>query len=277
MAGNEEGGVRTKKVILASLSVLAVMMLIFIPASQSSSGAQFGIEGGKTLFGTGDVLNAEDENGIRVFSDGTIYNATMKVVNSDGVTQSGAVYPTSYRFTEADPDVGLTITAPRTAGNYVLVVEFQLTSSATSEKVTRTYPLKVVDPIILSVDIKNNNKTTDVKDLSLQFIIDGRVMDLTDETTNLTIAADSVKTVSYRWVTDNPGGGRHTFSVQVHEDSEFLADLLYEKNHTFYVGQTSYTWLMWILGIVVFILFLVLIWVIRKPVKNFGKPKGRRK
>jgi len=83
MAGNEEGGVRTKKVILASLSVLAVMMLIFIPASQSSSGAQFGIEGGKTLFGTGDVLNAEDENGIRVFSDGTIYNATMKVVKEE--------------------------------------------------------------------------------------------------------------------------------------------------------------------------------------------------
>ena len=276
MARNEEGGVRTKKMILASLSIVAVMMLVLIPASPSSSGAQFGIEGGKTLFGTGDVLNADDEDGIRVFSDGTVYNATMKVVNSDGVTQSGAVYPTSHRFTETDHDVGLTITAPRTAGNYVLVVEFQLTSSSTSEKVTRTYPIKVVDPIVLSVDIKNNSKA-DVNNLSLQFVIDGRVMDLTDETKNLTIAADSTRTVSYRWVTDNPGGGRHTFSVQVHADSEFLADLLYEKHHTFYIGQTSYTWLMWILGIVVFILFLVLVWVIRKPVKNFGKPKGRRK
>jgi hypothetical protein len=108
VAGNEEGGVLTKKVILAAAATLAVMMLILLPASTSVSGAQFGIDGGKTLFGKGDTLADDDPDAICLYTDGSVYSATMKVVNSAGTTQSGAVYPTSYTFQASDRSKGLT-------------------------------------------------------------------------------------------------------------------------------------------------------------------------
>jgi len=262
-------------VILASAVIFAVMMLIIIPVSQTSSGAQFGIGGGKTLMGTGDTLNVGDDNAFVLFTDGTVYSATMKVVDSNGNTQSGAVSPTSYTF-NGDTSKALTITAPQTPGDYRLVVTFQLTSGSNAATVTRTFPIKVVAPIVLSVDIKNNSNS-EVNGLSLQFVIDGRAMDLTSDTQNISIAPNSTKTVTYKWIVDSPSGGRHTYSVQVHEDSTPLANITgLNQDHYFYIGQSNHTLVTWIMAIVLIIMILVLIWVIRKPVKNFGKPKGRR-
>ena len=275
MAGNEEGGVHTKKVILTMASLFTVMMLVIIPVSQTSSGAQFGIEGGKTLMGVGDTLSADDDNAIRLFTDGTVYSATMKVVNSDGVTQSGAVSPTSYTFNTND-SVGLTITAPRTPGDYRLVVEFQLTSGSNAEKVTRTFPIKVVEPILLSIDIKNDSNS-EIRGLSLQFVINGTAMDPTTDTENISISQNGSRTVTYKWVVDNPPGGRNTYRVQVYDTSTPLANITgLNQDHYFYIGQSDNTLVTWIMAIIFIVLLLILIWVVRKPVKNFGKPKGRR-
>jgi len=265
-------------VIVATALIAALMMLIVIPASHTSSGAQFGIDGGKTLMGTGDTLSEDDDNAVRLFSDGTYYASLIKVVNSDGVTQSGAVSRTSVSasvFNSNGGVVGVGITAPKTPGNYTLVVEFRI-SSGTADIITRTFPIKVVEPILLSVEIKNNSNS-EVNGLSLQFVIDGRARDLTSDTENLTIAPDGSRTVTYKWVVDNPSGGRHTYRVQVHADSTPLANITgLNQDHHFYIGQSDNTLVMWIMGIIFVIMLLILIWVIRKPVKNFGKPKGRR-
>jgi len=276
MARNEEGGVLTKKVILTAAAMFAVMMLVVIPVSQTSSGSHFGIEGGKTLLGVGDTLYADDDDAINLFTDGTIYSAAMKLVDSNGNTQSGAVSPSSYVFQDDDRIKGLTITAPQSPGDYRLVVDFQLTSGSSSEKVTRTFPIKVVVPILLSVEI-NNTSNSQVTNLSLQFVIDGNAMDLTDDTQNISISPNGSRTVTYKWIVDNPSDGRHTYRVQVHEDSTPLANITgLEQDHHFYIGQSSHTLITWIIGIILVIMILILVWVLRKPVKNFGKPKGRR-
>ena len=48
------------------------------------------------------------------------------------------------------------------------------------------------------------------------------------------------------------------------------------EEYTFYIGDNSYTAWIALLVIFVIILILVLVWVYRKPVKNYGKPKSRR-
>ena len=49
-----------------------------------------------------------------------------------------------------------------------------------------------------------------------------------------------------------------------------------EHTHTIYVEDKSYTFIEVTAVIVLIIVVLLMIWVYRKPVKNFGKPKARR-
>ena len=48
------------------------------------------------------------------------------------------------------------------------------------------------------------------------------------------------------------------------------------EEHTFYIGDNSYTWVTALLVLVIILLLFVMVWVYRKPVKNYGKPKSRR-
>lgn len=252
-----------------------ISLFAFIPmTSDSSDGAQFGIDGGQTLFGPGDTLAADADNGITIVTDGTIYRATMKVVDSNGTTQSGAVSPTTFSPSTSTPNKGLAITAPTTPGNYKIVVTFELTDGG--EKIDRTYPIKVVEPIVLSVTLKNDTNAQ-IVGLSVHFKIDGKEMEQTDDLKNLTIGANSTKTVTYKWVVDNPSEGRHTYQVVADKTGAPPVNLDgLDETMEFYVGEKSYTWLTVIVVIILIIMIIVLLWIIRKPVKNFGKPKGRR-
>jgi len=282
MAGNEEGGVRTKvnaiPVILV-LSLLTASSAVLFLSEQSDAAVQFDIEGGKTLFSPGEMLEADTDDGIYVVKYGPVYAAHSKITDSSGATvSSSTVSPADHTFiyqsSSTSERKGLGITAPDTAGEYTLVTEFELERGG--KRVTKTYPIKVVDPILLTADVKNSSPDTDVK-VSVRFIIDGNEMEMDAEHENISIEHDGTHTFTYEWITDGASAGRHTYSLMITSADMLSVDVASaEKELEFYVGQDDYTWLTVIFVIVLAILLIVLMWVIRKPVKNFGKPKGRR-
>lgn len=283
MVGNEEGGVHTQKIKLfpaiVAVAVVLMSLAVILPSSDNYEGATFDIEGGKTLFSTGEVLEADAEDGIYVVKYGSVYAAHSKLVDSSGnTTSTSAVSPVDTTFTSTSSTAaekkGLKITAPTTPGNYTLIVEFELTNGG--ERVTRSYPIKVVEPIVLTATLKNDTSVA-VTNLTVAFVIDGREMKVESDHEDMTVGANSTKTLTYKWVTDNVSGGKHTFHLKATSEGMLEVDLTgLNDEQMFYVGQDDHMMLTIIFVIILIVLFIVLVWIIRKPVKNFGKPKGRK-
>ncbi|MBR6871381.1 MAG: hypothetical protein IKM91_07180, partial [Candidatus Methanomethylophilaceae archaeon] len=49
-----------------------------------------------------------------------------------------------------------------------------------------------------------------------------------------------------------------------------------DEKHDFYVGDNDYSVYIALVVLFVILAIILLVWVYRKPVKNFGKPKSRR-
>lgn len=199
---------------------------------------------------------------------------TAKLVNSSGTTQSSAVSPSSGSLSPGVEET-LTITAPSTAGTYRLVVVFTYTlDDGDSQTETKEALLKVVEPITLSIDITNNSNV-DLKELLLDFYVDG--VKVNDDPVEATVAAGSTTTVTYDYAADSISTGSHTFKVMVSDDSLIVNNITgLDENHTFYVGHSSYGWLNILMFVFLIIIVLMAVYIYRKPVKNYGKPKSRR-
>ncbi len=169
----------------------------------------------------------------------------------------------------------MTITAPSTAGTYRLVVVFTYTlDDGDSQTETKEALLKVVEPITLSIDITNNSNV-DLKELLLDFYVDG--VKVNDDPVEATVAAGSTTTVTYDYAADSISTGSHTFKVMVSDDSLIVNNITgLDENHTFYVGHSSYGWLNILMFVFLIIIVLMAVYIYRKPVKNYGKPKSRR-
>jgi hypothetical protein len=199
---------------------------------------------------------------------------TAKLVNSSGTTQSSAVSPSSGSLSPGVKET-LTITAPSTAGTYKLIVVFTYTlDDGDSQTETKEAILKVVEPITLSIDITNNSNV-DLKELLLDFYVDG--VKVNDDPVEATVAAGSTTTVTYDYAADSISTGSHTFKVVVSDDSLIVDNITgLDENHTFYVGHSSYGWLNILMVAFLIIIVLMAVYIYRKPVKNYGKPKSRR-
>lgn len=257
--------------------------LVLIPSSDDVSASQYDIVGGKRLFHTGETLAADDEDGIYIvsFPSGTsspYYVVRMTMLNMDGSTASSGSVTSSYYYSSSDgAKKGLAVTAPSTAGKYMIKAEFQLTSSSSSEKVTMYYSITVVEPIKLSAVITNTGNH-DITLTTVSFIIDGVKMDPINDGNSITVAANSTYTATYDWIVANPSDGQHTFKLDVQPSDVIKVDLKgLDTTYSFYVGQNDHSLMMWIFVIILVVLAIVLIWILRKPVKNLGKPKGRRR
>ena len=210
--------------------------------------------------------------------DATI-SFTAKLVDNHGDTQSSAVSPSSG---EVDNDVGkvLTVTAPSSTGSYKLEVEFTLTYTNEDDEEEKetyspdSYSIKVVNPIVLTQTLKlQADSKVDPSGLGVYFYVDGEK--IADSYTTFDVSSQGTATVSYNWVAD-PSDGKHTFKVlpASGEEVEFITGL--GEEHTFYVGDSSYTAIIALAVLLVVLMIVFMIWVYRKPVKNFGKPKSRR-
>lgn len=198
---------------------------------------------------------------------------TAKVNNSKGEAQTDAVTPSTGSMGNGE-ELKLTVKAPKTAGTYKLTVVFTATvDDKKQDPITKEVNFKVVVPVKLSVTLKNNSNT-DLKGFLVDFYVDGKIV--TDKPVEVTALADSEGKASYDYAGDLSGGA-HKFKVSASDKSLVAGNIAgLDKEHSFYVGQSDYNLVTILMGIFLVIIIIIAIYVYRKPVKNYGKPKARR-
>lgn len=270
------------------MAVALVAMAAFCLAPLAESEAVYYNVDGDSVIGTenkADYTISYSNHDYDSYADvnmSVTYSA--KLVDSSGSTVSSGVSPSSGDLTN-DVSATVTVTAPKTTGSYKLVVEYKASISYTdSEGKTVNVPsddlkldpkefrIKVVTPITLSVTLKNDSNI-DLTGYGVYFWINGDKVD--DSYTTVNLAKEGTATVTYKWVTDS-SNGKYSYSVQPADSGNLVQITGLGEEYTFYIGDNSYTAWIALLVIFVIILILVLVWVYRKPVKNYGKPKSRR-
>lgn len=270
------------------MAVALVAMAAFCLAPLAESEAVYYNVDGDSVIGTEDKADYTISYSNHDYDSYTDVNMSVtysaKLVDSSGSTVSSGVSPSSGDLTN-DVSTTVKVTAPKTTGSYKLVVEYKASISYTdSEGKTVNVPsedlkvqpkefrIKVVTPITLSVTLKNDSNI-DLTGYGVYFWINGDVVDDSYTTVNLT--KEGTATVTYKWVTDSPNG-KYSYSVQPADSGNLVQITGLGEEYTFYIGDNSYTAWIALLVIFVIIMILVLVWVYRKPVKNYGKPKSRR-
>ncbi|MBR4503645.1 MAG: hypothetical protein IKP20_01510 [Candidatus Methanomethylophilaceae archaeon] len=262
------------KTIAIVAAFMAAALLALIPVS-GVDGAYHSIEGEKTV-----IAVDEDADFTIIYTDSD--HTTMdimfsaKLVDSKGNTVTGAVSPSVGDVDSGVPTI-LTVTAPQDAGTYTLEVTYTGTVTEGEEEkdidpVTDTLVIKAVKPITLTTQVSLKDPNVDLSGYGVYFWVDGQKMD--DSYTTFSVSNKGTGSVSYDWIAD-AAKGKHTFWVESANGGVVNVDGL-DKKHDFYVGDNDYTWYIVLAVLFVIIMIIVLVWVYRKPVKNFGKPKSRR-
>ena len=262
--------------IMAAVALVAMAAVLLVPLSETE-GVYYDISG-DSVIGTEDKedytisYTNHDYDDREEMSMSVSY--TAKLVDSDGETVSSGVSPSSGDLTNG-VSATVTVTAPKTVGDYKLVVEYEPSVSYKGDdgetvevpedelKKEQEYRIKVVAPITLSVTLKNDSDV-DLTGYGVYFYIDGEKVE--DSYTTVDLAKEGSSTVSYEWITDSPNG-EYRFSVEPADSGNLVQISGLGEEHTMWTA---------ILVIFLVVMLLVLVWVYRKPVKNYGKPKSRR-
>ncbi|MBQ3685403.1 MAG: hypothetical protein II933_03285 [Candidatus Methanomethylophilaceae archaeon] len=261
---------------IAIMALLAVAAVGFVPFDEADADSYTSITGTTHVLkvsGSGEYTIMYSDPDLLDVDDVSIA-FSAKLVNHGGETQSSAVSPSSGELDNGTGKV-IKVTAPSTTGEYKLQVSFAVkVGDDAREDKTETYSIKVVKPIVLTQTLKlSKDAKVDPSGLGVFFYIDGEK--IADSYTTFDVSSQGTATVSYDWIAD-PAIGKHVFKVlpASGEDVSFITGLGEEK--TFYVGDNSHTAMILISVLFVILMILVLVWIYRKPVKNFGKPKARR-
>lgn len=275
MAWNEEGGVRTKKII----SAIAVLALIFTAGAllmdDSSS-----VEGATAVInGETDIVKTKGELSYTIMFYESEEFETLEIkysavlMDSSGEKQSNAVSPSSGTLTNG-VDTKLVITAPSVAGRYTLSVTFtEIIDNGDKTETEKIQIITVKEPIVLSV-VLNNNSNVDFTDFAVYFYVDGVFVE--GSRTLTSVKAGESTTVTHEWVAESLSNGEHKFKVVAGDENVGGTGSISGGEGTFYVGHTDYGIVNILIGILFVVLLIVVIWLYRKPVKNYGKPKSRR-
>lgn len=187
------------------------------------------------------------------------------LLNSNGDKIAGKVSPSTWTLVKNESKT-LTVTAPEDAGMYRLVVDYKGEIDGKDSSGSSQASVRVVVPITLTADVTNTSDVTG--SITVSFEVDGELVE-GSETTVKNLEPGNTKTVTYEWVTESLDGGKHTYMA-------LLADETVLSKGEFYIGHNEYQWATIVIAILFIILVIALIYIIRKPVKNYGKPKGRR-
>ena len=262
------------KLLIIAAAVL-VAALVLIPAADID-GAYHSIDGEKSV-----IAVEEDADFTILYSDSEHdtmdITFTTRLVDSKGNTVSGAVSPSTGTVDNKVPEI-LTVTAPKDAGSYTLEVVYNGTvtidgTETEIEEITDRFSIKAVNPVTLTVDVKMKDQSVNLSGYGVYFWIDGQKME--DSYKTFTVSSSGTGSVKYDWVAD-VSSGKHTFWVESANGGVTDIAGLSEK-HDFYVGDNDYSLAIAFAILFVIIMIILVVWIYRKPVKNFGKPKARRK
>lgn len=273
------------KKFVATFAVMAMLAICIMPIAESNA-AYMDIDGDSVI---GVEKKAEyditysnhDYDSYTDMSMSISYSA--KFVDSKGETISNGVSPSSGSLDNGVSKT-LTVTAPKTTGSYTLIVTYDpkitytdsegKTVEVPSEDVKKEekFSIKVVTPITLKITLKNDS-AIDLSGFGVYFYVNGEKIE--DSYTTVDLATKGTTTVSYEWITDS-GRGEYKYHVEAADSGTLVSIEGLGDEHTFYIGDNDYSVIIALLVIVIVLLALVMVWIYRKPVKNYGKPKSRR-
>ncbi len=192
-------------------------------------------------------------------------NFNAYLFNSNGDKIADGASPSTGKYTDNGVKK-IKVTAPKSDGMYRLVVDYEGTIDDEPFKGSSQAAVRVVVPITLNAEVTNIGDVT--SSITVSFIVDDNIVE-GSETTLDDLAPGSKKTVTYEWVTDSLGEGRHTYKAVTDDD------VVLSKGE-FYIGHDDYQWATMVIALLFIVLIVALLYIVRKPVKNYGKPKGRR-
>ena len=254
--------------LIGAVAIAAAFGLIVI--SDDASAMSYDLSGADFAEVDTSVNYTLDYKGV---PDSTKYSA--KLVDGSGnemtsAVTSGSSGSLSASNSDKSGEKSITVRAPKDAGNYRLIVT--ITDADKNEIEILISPLKAVDPVVLSATLKNSESAE--RALTIYFVINGVKVD--DSKQDIVVPANGTKEVTYDYVVKDVSDGE--FYI-VADDTTFggqVTGLGADHVHTFYVDDKSYTLIEVIAVIVLLIVVFLMIWVYRKPIKNYGKPKARR-
>ena len=277
MVRNEEGGVLTQKLNFAIFAVALLALTGFAGVAIADDSSADSYASADVTFSASEVKTSDKVTATLNFNEGDAgfskveYSATL--LDSTGKNTSATITSPTGSSATVPFTKDLTVTAPSKAGTYTLKVVYTETIGTETKEYTVNKDLKVSEPVTLTVKITNpETSSLAITDGVFYFKLDGNKIE--ESKTTKSIAIGDTATFTYELLGSTLSKGKHTYSL-VAADNAYNVDGL-GKEHTFYYDQgnmNAYTYLMVLLFIIVTI---IAVWIYRKPVKNYGKPKARR-
>ena len=277
MVRNEEGGVLTQKLNFAIFAVALLALTGFAGVAIADDSSADSYASADVTFSASEVKTSDKVTATLSFNEGDAsfskveYSATL--LDSTGKNTSATITSPTGSSATVPFTKDLTVTAPSKAGTYTLKVVYTETIGTETKEYTVNKDLKVSEPVTLTVKITNpETSSLAITDGVFYFMLDGNKIE--ESKTTKSIAIGDTATFTYELLGSTLSKGKHTYSL-VAADNAYNVDGL-GKEHTFYYDQgnmNAYTYLMVLLFIIVTI---IAVWIYRKPVKNYGKPKARR-
>ncbi len=238
---------------------MVVLMLAFAATPVQ---ANYASVTGPTILGVNESAEFTLETDVGVVAT---FTASLRDVDNNSV---GGL---STSYGQVNGSTKLTATMPSAPGSYRLYVIFTFPDNSIRYK---DWIINVVEPYVFDAMLVNEGDIA-VNGVEVSFLVDGSLVG----TQTANVSAQSSTAVNFTWVTTPLGDGAHTLEVRIDSSEQFVNLYSGGKSHTatFYVGQQDYGSTNWIMGILLVILVLALVWVYRKPVRNLGRPRGRKK
>ena len=232
------------------------------------------VVGGADFCGVNTSLTSSDANKVTYTLNGDArYYYSAELLSSDDESSGKITTATGQLYSGTPCYRTITVTAPLVSGDYRLVVSFYAADDSSREGpviAEKTVPLKVVDPIVLKFTLKNEGSTAIT--LNAYFKIDGEKVDDSEQT--VPIPANGTKDVTYNYYVLDVKDTTYSLETDDQIVKGSISGLGVEK--TFYAHDADYSLVTTIVVIVLVVLAVILFFVMRKPVVNKGKPKGRR-
>ena len=203
------------------------------------------------------------------------YYYSVDLLSSDDVSSGKIDYSTGQLYSGTPCYRTITVTAPLESGDYRLVVSFYASDDSKREGdvvAEKTVPLKVVDPIVLTFTLKNDGSSA--VNFTTYFVINGEKVD--DSEQEVSISANGTKDVTYNYYVKDVEDTKYYLDTDSSNIKSIVGGMGEDNTKTFYAHDSDYTVITTIVVVILVILAIILFFIMRKPVINKGKPKGRR-
>ncbi len=150
-----------------------------------------------------------------------------------GQNLTGAKPLNSVSKTSNDGKFEFEITTPKVPQTLYISFRIYGYTGSKIKILEREITLSVVSPLPVKVKIKNPN-SYEIKDVVLRFYVDGEYI---GNTTVDKVAANSTKTVVYRWIPQNLQKGKHTLKIVIESHGIVFENGKTAYSYEFYYGE----------------------------------------